>query len=107
MFGWFVSSSASWVALLFVALGVLGAFALPGAELRSFAVATVLTSLVAFSLVTNRAHVGGVLINYWGALVVPVLLAVSPAAFRLVPVAAPARSLDSLSRRGHTPNAKR
>jgi hypothetical protein len=75
------------------ALGVLGAWMLQSRSLRAFAVIAVTTPLVAFLFVGSdfTGAIGesgaGPLqhMNYWGPIVVPLALALAPAAFALFP----------------------
>jgi hypothetical protein len=89
IFGWPTAGSADWFAMFFAVAGILGAFLIVPRELRTFTGATVLVSLLAFSVVTNGARTGVVRINYWGELIVPLMIGLSAVAFRVVPTARP------------------
>lgn len=75
----------TWLPFLLAALGVLGAAVLPDRRARVFATVTVVLFLAAFFLVSHGGRTtGGQTWNYWGALLNPLLYAMSPAAVLLL-----------------------
>jgi len=72
------------------ALGIAGIALLPDLRLKVFGAVAAIAPLASFLIVGNRAwyETTGTAINYWGATVMPLLIAFGPAAFRLVPGAA-------------------
>jgi hypothetical protein len=77
----------AWVIWLFAALGVAGALAQPDRRFRVFACVAMLLPLAAFLVVGNTAVDvrTGYRMNYWGAIVMPSLLALAPSALLLLP----------------------
>jgi hypothetical protein len=74
-----------WPALLCGALAIGGAAAAPAADSRAHLLFVVLAPLAINLLTGNRAlQVSGVRINYWGVILVPILVAVAPWAAALV-----------------------
>ena len=88
-------------------LGVIGAFLAQRRDLRAFEAIAIVAPLFGF-LFVGSDFVGGVAsaalrvhINYWGAIVMPLAIAVAPAAFALLPLRrplAPARPQPSAAR---------
>lgn len=76
-----------WVPVALAVVGIVGALAQPDKQYRVFATLAVAMPLVGFLFVSNGAldpqH--RIASNYWGAIVVPVLLALGPSAVSLLP----------------------
>ena len=78
---------ATWIPAALVVLGVLGALAARQARHRAFAVLVVGMPLVGFLFAgTDAVQFGtGIRVNYWGAIVLPSLLVLAPAALGWIP----------------------
>jgi hypothetical protein len=78
-----------WLPPVLALLGVVGVLLLPQVRLRVLGLFSTLAPLGTFLILGNDATMGlgGPLINYWGATVVPFLYAFVPAVFAAVPVA--------------------
>jgi len=81
--------SAPWVPFALAALGVIGALAQRTPQARAFAAFAVVAPVVGFLFVGNAAIsrdlVLGQTVNYWGAIVMPMLIALAPASFAFLP----------------------
>lgn len=77
----------AWVAWLLLGLGVLGAALQPDRQFRAFALAAVLLPLLGFLFVGNVmiSLRTGERINYWAAIVMPLVYALAPSALLLLP----------------------
>jgi hypothetical protein len=70
-----------------VVLGLIGAACLPRRETRAFALAATLAPLALFMVAGNGALATETnrMVNYWGGIVVPVLVTLAPVAFAILP----------------------
>lgn len=77
------------------AIGVVGALSIPDNRVRVFAGVTVLATLASFLVVGNNAwdltaQGSRTAVNFWGIVLVPMLYALVPTSFALIPAARPA-----------------
>lgn len=89
-----------WLPFTLAALGIAGASLVRDARLKSFALIATLAPLASFLVLGNNAYsiaAGGAVVytNYWGPAAVPLLYALLPAAFRVVPAAGRVRRVPA------------
>lgn len=81
--------AAPWVPFALAVLGVFGALSLPSVQARVFAALAGVAPVVSFLFIGNaslaRNLATDVPVNYWGAIAMPMLIALAPAAFALLP----------------------
>jgi hypothetical protein len=77
----------TWLPFVVAALGVAGAALFADTELRAFCLASTLVPLGLFLVAGNGATstMNGESINYWGGIVMPMLCALLPVAFAVIP----------------------
>lgn len=91
-FGTTFLGSGGWVVLAFALMGLTGVVVVPGRRMRIFAVIATLAPLASFLVVGNNAWTqaangGPQFLNYWGTCTVPLLYALAPISFILLPFA--------------------